>query len=130
MAVSLDRPIADCQALPWQIERQVQHVQHLGRRSGPPFGPAQHRAHAGDELLGAEGLDHVVVGAELETDELVGLLAPGGQHDDRHIRRSADLARDLQPVRAGQSKVEDDQVRRPRAEGGQRRLAATCADDG
>ena len=79
----LDRPLADRQTLPRQIERQVHHAQHLGRRPGPAFGPAQHRPHAGDQLLGAEGLDHVVVGAQLEPDQLVALLAAGGEHDDR-----------------------------------------------
>jgi len=41
-------------------------------------GPPQDRADAGDNLGGAERLDDVVVGAELEPDDAVGLRAPGG----------------------------------------------------
>ena len=47
------------------------------------LGAAQHGAHPGDELPGAEGLDHVVVGAELEADDAVGLVVARREHDDR-----------------------------------------------
>ena len=44
-----------------------------------------HGADARDELAEAERLDDVVVGAELEADDAVDLLAPRGHHDDRHV---------------------------------------------
>ena len=45
------------------------------------LGAPQHGANAGSELTGRERLRNVVVGAELEPDDPVGLLAAGGQHD-------------------------------------------------
>ena len=47
--------------------------------------PAQQRARARDQLAHAERLGQVVVGAALEADHLVRLLAPRGQHQDRHV---------------------------------------------
>ena len=49
----------------------------LGRRRRA----AQDRVHAQQQLAHAEGLDHVVVGAQLEADDAVDLLALGGDHD-------------------------------------------------
>ena len=63
-------------------------------RSGPiSIGPAARggaasphdRAHARDQLAGRERLDHVVVGAELEADDPIDLLAARGEHDDRDV---------------------------------------------
>ncbi len=46
--------------------------------------PAQDRADTGDELAGAERLDHVVVGAEFEAGHPVRLVSACGQDEDRH----------------------------------------------
>src|SRR3954453_1610337 len=81
-----------------------------GRR-GRRGGAAQHGADAGGDLAGAERLDDVVVGAELEADHAVGLLAPGGQHDDRHLRVAPDLAGDVVARAVGEHEVEQDEVR-------------------
>ena len=43
----------------------------------------EHRVHAGHQLGGREGLDHVIVGAEPQADDAVGLLALCGEQDDR-----------------------------------------------
>ena len=48
--------------------------------------PAQHRAHARDQLVERERLGDVVVGAGVQPAQPVGLLAARGQHDDRQIR--------------------------------------------
>ena len=77
-------------------------------RGGPRA--AQHGADAGDDLGAAERLDHVVVGAELEADDAVGLRAAGGEHDDRHAGAGADRAADVAAVAVGQVEVEQDQV--------------------
>ena len=53
----------------------------LGRARAP-----EDRAHARGELARRERLRHVVVGAELEPDDAVGLLAAGGEHDHRELR--------------------------------------------
>ena len=49
---------------------------------------AQHSVDAGDELRGRERLDDVVVGAEPQPDDAVGLLALGRQQDDRGPARA------------------------------------------
>ena len=54
-------------------------------RAGPvELASPQDRPDPRHELARAERLDDVVVGAELEADDAVGLLAAGGEHDDRH----------------------------------------------
>jgi hypothetical protein len=81
-----------------------------GRRAGRGRGPAQHGADARDQLGHAERLHQVVVGAELESDHTVGLLAAGGQHDDRHLRGRADYPADVAAVGVRQAQVEQDDV--------------------
>ena len=73
-------------------------------------------ADARDELAQPERLDDVVVRAELEPDDAVDLLALGGDHDDRDVRASAQLAADGEPVDVGQAEVEQDEVGRRRVE--------------
>src|SRR6185312_14730288 len=51
------------------------------RRRGAVAGAAQHGPDAGDQLGHAERLHEVVVGAQLEADDAVGLEAAGGEHD-------------------------------------------------
>ena len=81
----------------------------LGRLAAHPRAP-QRRFDAAAELAHREGLGDVVVGADLEPGDLVGLAAFRGQHDDRHLAARAQLAADFDPVEAGQHQVEDDEV--------------------
>ena len=74
--------------------------------------PAQHGADARGELARRERLRHVVVGAELEADDPVGLLAARGQQDHGQVRARPDPAAEREPVGAGQHHVEHDEVRR------------------
>ncbi len=83
----------------------------------------QHGPDTGQQLAGAEGLDDVVVGAELETDHPIGLVAASREHDDRDGRGLADRAGTVEPVDAGQSEVEHDQVGDDGADQPQRLLA-------
>src|SRR5207248_3697158 len=46
---------------------------------------AQHRPDPGEQLARVERLREVIVGAELETDDLVRVVAAGGHHDDRRL---------------------------------------------
>jgi hypothetical protein len=71
---------------------------------------AQHRAHPCHEFLRAERLGDVVVGAQLEADQLVGLVGAGGQHDDRHRRLAPERTCHIEPIDDRQPEVEDDQV--------------------
>ena len=75
-------------------------------------GAPEDRLHAGDELARVERLGQVVVGADLEADDLVDVLVAGGQHQDRNVGALADPAADLDPVDVGEHQVEDDQGRR------------------
>ena len=75
---------------------------------------SQHRAHPRHEDAGAEGLDDVVVRADLEAGDDVGFLALGGHHHHRHLARFGpllDAAADFDAADVGQHEVEDHQVR-------------------
>ena len=71
---------------------------------------AQQRMHARDELARAERLRQVVVGADGQPDDLVGLRVARGQHQHRHGPVVLDAAAHLEAVEAGQHEVEDDEV--------------------
>ena len=77
---------------------------------GGALGPAQDGPDPGDELARAERLGQVVVGAELEAEQLVELVVARGEHDDRDGRVAAQLAGDVEAVEPGQAEVEDDEV--------------------
>ena len=53
----------------------------------------------------------VVIGAEFETHDAIGLLAPRCDHDDGDGGAGAQTAADVQPVHVGQAEVQQDQVR-------------------
>ena len=72
-----------------------------------------------DELAQAERLGHVVVGAELEPDDLVELRVLGRQHHDRHARLGADDAADLDARQLREHQVQEDEVRPLRPEHGE-----------
>ena len=73
----------------------------------------QHGLDARHELARVERLGQVIVGAHLETDDAVDVLALRGQHDDGHrFARRAQAAAYREPVLAGQHEVEDHEARR------------------
>ena len=82
----------------------------VGRRGGDGARAAQDRADARDELAGAERLDDVVVGAELEAEHAVGLVAAGGEHDHRHALVGAQLAQQVEARAVGEHDVEEHEV--------------------
>ena len=96
-------------AHPRQVELDVTDDDAVGRLGGR-FGASEHRADPGDQLPRAERLGHVVVGAELEADERVRLVAARGEHHDRDRRGRPQPTRDVEPVEARQPEVEDDEV--------------------
>ena len=76
-------------------------------------GAPQQRLDPAHQLAQPERLGQVVVGAELEADDLVDLVVAGGQDEDRRLRPGrAQPAEDLEAVHARQAHVEDDEVRR------------------
>ena len=106
----LDRPAADRDPHAGKVDLDVGDPRHLRPAGRCRLGPPQDGPDPGHELLGAERLDHVVVGAKLQADDPVGLVPPGGQHHDRHVGGPAQAAGHVQPVPPGQPQVEDDQV--------------------
>src|SRR5450432_980406 len=83
----------------------------LGGRAAPP----QDRLQAQRELAHAVGLDDVVVGAELEADDPVDLLALGRQHDDGDLARrriALERAADVRPRHVRQHEVQQHQIGR------------------
>ena len=86
-------------------------------------GAPENALHAGHELTRVEGLRHVVVGADLEPDDLVDVLVARREHEDRDVRRLADAAAELDAVAVGQVQVENDERRRVACQLDQSRLS-------
>ena len=82
----------------------------------------------GDELLGLERLDDVVVGAGLQAQHDVDGVGLRREHDDRHARLGADRPADVDAVHAGEHEVEQHDVR-PQVPHGRQRPRAV-ADHG
>ena len=72
---------------------------------------AGHRAQPGEQLVHAERLGDVVVGAGVEGVDLVEAVGPTGQHEDRDVGPAAQPGDDLGAVHVGQAEVEDDERR-------------------
>jgi len=89
---------------------------------------AQHRLHPAAELAERERLGDVVVGPELQAQDLVDLLGLGGQHDDRHAAARPQTPADLEAVDLGQHQVEHDEVDRALVEAVEGLLAVLGAD--
>ena len=92
------------------------------------LGAAEDRLHAGDELARRERLRDVVVGADLEPGDTVGLLVARREHENRHRGLRADAAADLEAVDAGQADVEHDEADRVPRELRERLLAGAHPD--
>ncbi|MCY1231467.1 hypothetical protein D9M72_439170 [compost metagenome] len=85
---------------------------------GLGIGAAQQRAHARDQLAGADGLEHVVVGADAQAGDDVGLAGTAGDKQDRwHVAGLlAHPADQFIAAGAGQLPVHHQQVKRPFAQ--------------
>ena len=107
----MDRPAFAAHLVGGEVHLDAAVIEHLfgQRRAGTP----DNGAGAGHQFVGRKRLDHVVVGAGIETANPVTFLAAGRQHDDR--RRPGfpplpDHPANLDPRKAGQHPVEHDQV--------------------
>ena len=66
---------------------------------------------AGEQFAQAEGLRHVIIRAEFEADDLVDLLAFGGEHQDRHAALSrTDFPAQIVTAFPRQHDVEDHEI--------------------
>src|SRR5262249_13793661 len=103
--------------------RQVDlELAHSDGRDAVLAPPAQDRAHAGEQLLGAERLGDVVVGTGVEGAHLLVLVPDRRQHDDRQLAPAADLRRDRGAIAVGKDQIENDRVGRPDGDRVQRLL--------
>jgi hypothetical protein len=93
-----------------RIEREVSGDERPAH--GPAGVPPVQRGEAGLDLLQREGLDQVVVGAQVEALELVLESVARGQHQDRSLdaRLFAQLAAQRCAVHARKAEVEQDRV--------------------
>ena len=108
------------------VDAQLVDLERLlaGARLAPGHARApQRRLHPRAELAQREGLGDVVVGAQLEAEDLVDLLGLGREHDDRHRGARAHAPAHLEAVQAREHDVEHDEVEGRLAEAGER-LAA------
>ena len=90
-----------------------------------PLRPPQDVARPHRQLPRRERLDDVVIRTELEADDTVDLVGPGGQQDHRDVARRPDRLQDRQTVGSGQHHVEHHQGRTVAAQPTQR-LVAVC----
>jgi hypothetical protein len=91
-----------------EVDRDVSKLQLIDVGTGS----SQHRADACQQLLELERLGDVVVGAEREAADLVGLLPHRGQKDDRRAGALPPAGADVEPALAGKRHVEQDEIGR------------------
>ncbi len=107
LAVAVEQAVAD------HVQTPGVEADHLGLALLTEADPAQQGLDPGLQLAGAEGLADVVIGAQLQADDPVGLVGAGGEHDDRHLGQArvfAHPAAEAEAVLVGQHHVEDRQV--------------------
>jgi hypothetical protein len=71
----------------------------------------KHGSNARRQLAGREGLDDVVVGAELQTDNAIDFTRTRRQQDHGYVRGRAQLTKYREAVDTRQHDVEDDEHR-------------------
>jgi acetyl-CoA acetyltransferase len=82
--------------------------------------PPQQRLDPREQLLAAEGLDDVVVGAGAEAPHLVDLAAARGEQDHRNVAQVAQALERLESIELRHREIHDDEVRRVRVERAER----------
>jgi len=72
---------------PLEIDHEIPMAEDAatGRIGEVAVGPPEQRLDPAQELAQAVRFREVVVGAELEADDLVDLVVTGGEHEDRHL---------------------------------------------
>ena len=83
------------------------------RRGGGDCGcgrsAAQNGVDARGEFAGIEGLGEVIIGADLQADDAVHVVAVSGEHDHRDVGDGTDLAENFEAAHAGEHHVENDE---------------------
>jgi hypothetical protein len=111
LAREVERLAVDRRGARRRVERDDADGQHAGAgRRGDGARAPQHGADARHQLAGAERLDDVVVGAELEAGHAVDLVATGGQHDHGGVAGGAQLAQGVEARAVRQHDVQQHEV--------------------
>src|SRR5699024_4361375 len=72
--------------------------------------PAEQGPHTGFQLQDVERLGNIVIRPTFKADDLVGVLAAGGEHDDGHVGKLPNPHTGLKSVDFGHHQVQDDEV--------------------
>src|SRR3954452_16674803 len=95
---------AICQRVAFQIKSEICRLED---RHGDAGKSAQHRSHAGDEFSYLEGLDEIIISAEVETGDAVIEPVAGSDDDQWNLIAGAPCAlQDIKPRLSGQSQIE------------------------
>jgi hypothetical protein len=83
-----------------------------GPRQPSEFVPSQHGSYAGEQFSQAERLRHIVVRAQLQTDDAIDFLEPmAGGDDDGYVGAQANLAQQIQSIVPAKAQIQNDQAR-------------------
>src|SRR5689334_15326650 len=97
------------------------------RRGLSDIEPPQYGADACKQLTQVERLGEIVVGAELETNHAIDVIATVARDDDdRHFRARADLAKQIQSVLGSKPQIEYHKVRLGLAKAVDHLLTVVC----
>ena len=126
----VDRPAADGDRAPADVEREVADPDDAVGVRGRPGRPAQERVDPRPQLGHAERLGHVVVGAEVEGRDLVRLAVARRQDEDRRRRLAPDAADDASGrPRSGRPRSSTMRSGRRRSQAVERRRGVAGLDD-
>ena len=114
-----DRGQVEAVAMPSRLHARFVELQRgTGRGVLPVDGATQQGTYAGGDFGRMERFADVVVSAEVESAQAIGLVGTRGDHDQRHPAEAADFLADAETVRARQHQVEQDHGRRLLADPG------------
>ena len=91
------------------VNGQVAEAAHVVWGRGPAL-PPQDRLDTRHQLSRAERLGQVIVGADLQAGNPIGLFGAGGEHENVDVGALPQASRHLHPVHPGQVEVENDQI--------------------
>lgn len=109
--------VADLELVGIDLERRSRRLDHHPRRHALEDGLDP----CGD-LARAEGLDHIIVGADFQAHHPVDFTVPGTEEHHRHLAEAPQLLAGFEAADVRQADVENQQVRRRMALIVQRRL--------
>ena len=105
-ALAVDPELVVCQVYLELVVFDLLYIRRRGARTA-----SENCLDARHNFLCVEGLDDIVVRAELETEDFIKSLALCGEHDYRLVREFSDFAADLPAVEAGQHYIKQHQIR-------------------